>query len=157
MRYANSLDGIISYLTKKHGGNVQEKRIIAITSMSVYEESLENIADLTSDPYFYSEYEPRQWVCWDFREMRIRPTHCTIKTQYLESWVVDGSLDGRCWTVIDWKADNRDFANTWNTASFAVSTPAEFRMIRLTQTGTNGLCDHQLAVGAVELFGTLSE
>jgi hypothetical protein len=47
-----SLEGIISYLTKKHGGNVHEKGIVTITSKSVYDpelqRALKNVADLTS-------------------------------------------------------------------------------------------------------------
>jgi hypothetical protein len=50
LKEAKSLDGVISYLTKKHGGNVQEKGIVTITSQSVYDPhyALTNVADLTS-------------------------------------------------------------------------------------------------------------
>jgi hypothetical protein len=51
MKEAKSLDGIISYLTRKHGGNVQEKGIVRITSKSGYdhppEYGLKNVADPT--------------------------------------------------------------------------------------------------------------
>jgi hypothetical protein len=66
---AKSLDGIISYLTKKHDGNVEEKRIVTITSKSVKVQvkvkdspwySLANIADLTRHWCFKSEDEPSQ-------------------------------------------------------------------------------------------------
>jgi hypothetical protein len=100
------LDGIISDLTKKHGGNVHGKGIVTITSKSVGGgHPVKNVADLTSDSYFYSKNEPGQWVCWDFREMRVRLTHYTIWTSYLNSWVVEGSLDGESWTVIDRKTN----------------------------------------------------
>jgi hypothetical protein len=153
-----SLDGIISYLTKKHGGNVQEKGIVTITSKSVYDSdyALKNAADFPSDSRFFSKSEPGQWICWDFREMRVRPTHYTIKTQYLKSWVVEGSLDGTSWTEIDRQTDNQDFAD-WNRASFAVLNQAEFRFIRLTQTDKTHRGQDYLSLGAVEFFGTLSE
>jgi hypothetical protein len=161
MKEAKSLDGIISYLTKKHGGNVQEKGIVTITSKSVYDDpkcALKNVADLTSDSYFCSTNEPGQWVCWDFREMRVRPTHYTIRTDCLKSWVVEGSLDGSSWTEIDRQTDNYDFNHSYiQTASFAVSKPAEFRFIRLTQIGTNHFRNDQLGLAAVEFFGALSE
>jgi hypothetical protein len=190
MKSAKSLDGVISYLTKKHCGNVQEKGIVTITSKSVWNDDPDyapkNVADLTSDSRFVSQDEPGQSVCWDFREMRVRPTHYTIWTSYLKSssdrlksssdrlksWVVEGSLDGRSWTVIDRQTDNQDFKGGSNTVSFAVSKPAEFRFIRLTQTdkrhdGYDYLthkggdknhygCDY-LLLYAVEFFGTLSE
>jgi hypothetical protein len=116
-----------------------------------------NVADLTSDSNFCSKNEPGQWVCWDFGEMRVRPTHYTIKTLRLKSWVVEGSLDGRSWTEIDRQTDNQDFEDGWNTASFTVSKPAEFRFIRLTQTDKNHVGDNCLVLFAVEFFGTLSE
>jgi hypothetical protein len=52
MKAPKSKEGIISYLTTKHGGNVNEKGIVTITSKSVYSDNpmhaLKNVADLTS-------------------------------------------------------------------------------------------------------------
>jgi hypothetical protein len=95
MKGAKLLDGIISYLTKKHSGNVQEKGIVRITSKSVSDNPkwvLKNVADLTSNSCFWSKDEPGQWVCWDFGEMRVRPTRYTINGEDLKSWVVEGGL-----------------------------------------------------------------
>jgi hypothetical protein len=157
---ANSLPGIISYLTKKHGGNVQEKGIVTITSKSVSDQffrGVENVADLTSGGYFRSTDGPGQWVSWDFREMRVCPTHYTIWAQWLKSWGFEGSLDGSSWTEIDRRTHNEDFKD-WNMGvSFVVSTPAEFRFIRLTQIGTDIDGHDCLCLNAVEFFGTLSE
>jgi hypothetical protein len=88
--------------------------------------------------------------------MCVRPTHCTIRTSRLKSWVVEGALDGRSWTEIDRQKDNRD-VNGWNTASFAVWKPAEFGFIWLTQTDKRLCGDDYLLLCAVEFFGTLSE
>jgi hypothetical protein len=163
---AKSLNGIISYLTKKHGGNVQEKGIVTITSKSVDDDprlAVRNVARLTSGSCFSSkdEYKPGQWVCWDFRDMRVRPTHYTITAVWLKSWVVEGSLDGISWTEIDRQTNNQvfnqDFRACWNTVSFAVSKPAGFRFIRLTQTDKNHAGKDLLVLDAVEFFGTLSE
>jgi hypothetical protein len=161
MQPPESRDGIIGRLAQKQGGNVHEKGIVTITSKSVYVDdpkyAAKNVVDLTSDSYFYSKNEPGQWVCWDFGEMRVRPTHYTIWTGYLQSWVVEGSLDGRSWTEIDRQTDNEDFYE-WNRASFAVSNPAEFRFIRLSQTDKRYFHgDNYLVFYSVELFGTLSE
>jgi hypothetical protein len=165
MKKAKSLEGIISHLTQKPGGNVEEKGIVRITSKSVSSDNpryaQKNVADLTFDSEFWSKNEPCQWICWDFGEMRVRPTHYTLSTRFLKSWVVEGSLDGRSWREIDRQTDNQDFKN-WNTASLAVSNPAEFRFIRLTQTDKThamflGVTDDQLRLRAVEFFGTLCE
>jgi hypothetical protein len=155
-----SVKGIISYLTQKHGGNVHDKGIVTITSKSVDPKyAVRNVADLTSGSEFWSRTEPGQWVCWDFHEMRVRPTHYTIDASWLKSWVVESSLDGEAWTEIDRKTDNQDFKKvSWTmTASFAVSNSAECRFIRLTQTGERHCADHLLRIEAVEVFGTLLE
>jgi hypothetical protein len=155
---AGSLDGIISYLSRKHGGNVHDKGIVTITSKSVDPKyAPRNVADLTSDSSFCSKNEPGQWVCWDFGKMRVRPTHYTIRSAYLKSWVVESSLDGEAWTKIDRKTDNVDFKAWLGPASFAVSKSAECRFIRLTQTGKNHSWNDDLSILAFEVFGTLLE
>jgi hypothetical protein len=129
----NSFDGIISYLTKKHGGNVQEKEIITMTSKSGYRDprstsefALKGIADLTSDSSFFSEQGPGQWICWDFCQMRVRLTHYAICTSALRSWVLEGSLDGAAWTVIDRQTDSWQLSqHGWPEAWFGISNPVE--------------------------------
>jgi hypothetical protein len=164
---AASLDGIVSYLTRKHGGNVQEKGIVTITSKSVSDSAefaLKNVADLTSDSCFCSNrrtYVPGQWVCWDFHEMRVSPIHYTIRSAYLKSWVLEGSLDGNSWTELSRQTDNDKFREGWKTASFAAPDAPESRFIRLTQTDKNYISARNtpalLLLRAVEFFGTLCE
>jgi hypothetical protein len=84
-----------------------------------------NVDDFESDSHFESKNEPDQWVYSDFREMRVRPTHYTLRTVDRKSWVVEGSLGGNSWTEIDRQTDNRDFGGGVNPASFSVSNPAE--------------------------------
>jgi hypothetical protein len=161
MKGEKSLDGIISYLAAKHAGNVHERGIVTVTSKSVRDHdepnyAVTNVADIASTSRFLSGEEPGQWVCWDFREMRIRPTHYTIHGWNVRSCVVEGSLDGESWTEIDRQTDREDFLRL-NTASFAVSSPAEFRFIRLTQTDTNATYGDALELCAVEFFGVLFE
>jgi hypothetical protein len=157
MQEPKSLDGIISLLTKKHGGNVHAKGIVTITSKSValQQQAAENVAALASDSFFASAKGRDQWVCWDFREMRVRPTHYTVKAWLLKSWIVEGSLDGESWTGIDRQTENAHFKDRCNIASFAVLNPAESRFIRLTQADTTET--DRLVLYAVEFFGTISE
>jgi hypothetical protein len=160
LRAEKPLDGIISGLTEKYGGNVHEKGIVIITSKSVREDPSDkfapmNAADLSTSTYFDSDHEAGQWICWDFRDMWIRPTHYTIRTYCLKSWVVEGSLDGENWTEIDRQTNNQDFKDGWNRASFPILRPTECRFIRLTQTGKRYCGDDYLGLCAVEFFGTL--
>jgi hypothetical protein len=168
LKQARSRDGIISYLTKKHGGNVHDKGIVIITSKSVVMDhpdcAVRNIADLTSNSHFQSKDEPGQWICWDFNEMRVRPTHYTFDSVSLKWWVLEGSLDGQAWTEIGGKPkiDRKSgfmaqFMNAADAipilqASFPVSNSAECRFIRLTQTS-----DDSVLMTAFEFFGTLFE
>jgi hypothetical protein len=124
---------------------------------------LSPLVDFTSRSGFSSDDEPGQWVCWDFREMRVRPTHYALSALFLKSWVVEGSMDGVSWWEIDRQTDNQVFAMNptdefnGDDPSFAVSNPAECRCIRLTQTDKGHDGDDFLTLGAVEFFGTLAE
>lgn len=167
----DSLDGIITYLTEKQGGNVQETGIVTITSKSVNPDdprcAVATLADFRSDSHFKSQNEPGQWVCWDFHEMCVRLTHYTMECVYTKSWVIEGSDDGDTWTEIDRQTDNEDFRYSWrktpnrNLAAFAIAiaNQVECRFIRLTQTGKTHPPDPDdlLRICAVEFFGVLSE
>jgi uncharacterized coiled-coil protein SlyX len=159
LKQAKSVNGIISYLTRKYGGNVHDKHIVTITSKSVTDSShaLGNVADLTSESSFISKSEPGQWICWDFHEVRVRPTHYTIKSADLTSWVVEASLDGESWTKVDRKTGSTDLKEKPFLGSFAVSTSAKCRFIRLTQTDTAHTGHHSLTIRSFEVFGTLFE
>jgi hypothetical protein len=119
-----SFDGIISYLTRKHRGNVHDKRIVTITSKSVFCDEPgygpRQVADLTSQLHFQSKDKHGQWISWNFHEMRVRPTHYTI-TGGMSSWVVEGSLDNQVWTEIHRQTNNKDLPTGRETRSFAVA------------------------------------
>jgi hypothetical protein len=164
LKEVSPLDGIISYLTRKYLGNVADMGIVTITSKSVgYDmehgpvRNPGNVADLASCFSFGSQDEPGQWICWDFGKMRLRPTHYTIRTECLKSWVVEGSVEGSSWREIGRETDNQVFKDGEQTASFAVSNAADFRFIRLTQTGRNHNGADDLFLVAVEFFGTFVE
>jgi hypothetical protein len=160
MRRAKSLDGIISSLTRKHGGNVHEKGIVTVTSKSTAGQKSrnapQNCADLTHDSYsFESNNAPGQWVCWDFGDVLVGLTGYTIRAWKVKSWILEGSLDGETWTEIDQVTGNEDFKEDMATASFTLPKPAECRFIRLTQSDKKHNGTHVLNLQAVEFFGTL--
>jgi hypothetical protein len=161
LKEARSLEGIISHLTQKHGGNVHDKGIVTVTSKSVVSgdawNAQRNVVDLASRSYFWSADGPGQWICWDFHEMRFCPTQYTIKSgyPYLKSWMVESSLDGEAWTEIDSRTDNGQLAESPNRASFDISYSAECRFIRLSQTGKNHGGRNNLVIRAFDVFGTV--
>jgi hypothetical protein len=79
------LEGIISYFTREHGGNVHDRGIVKITSSEPYSDSssyaAKNVADLTADSWFYSKNAPNQWLCYDFGDRRINLTHYSIRSR----------------------------------------------------------------------------
>jgi hypothetical protein len=110
-------DGIIAHLTRECGGNVHDSEVVEVTSGSLEKEtkgahshSAKNVVYLETDSCFYAAHRNftkdiphtrNNWVCYDFRERRIVPTHYAIRTSYygshLKSWVVETSVDGEKW------------------------------------------------------------
>jgi hypothetical protein len=163
------LNGNIADLTKQHGGNVHALGIVTITSKSCMEVSSRdlaqrNVADLTTTTIFNSDGDENQWICWDFHQFRIVPTHYSIRTfaaspqgAHLKSWVIESSIDGVNWREIDRQTDSTVLAQSCAVRSFPVSDSAECRFIRLTQTGPNHKNLHTLVFRAFEVFGGLRQ
>jgi hypothetical protein len=155
-------EGMMSYLTQRHGGNVHERGIVAITASSILFDDpnydVANVADLSRSRWFATRNVPNQSVVWDFREMRAFLTAYTLWTVHLKSWDLEGSIDGENWTMLDQHVNSMHFShNDPRRISFRLAVPMECRFIRLTQTGENHWNMHELRLGGVEFFGTLSE
>jgi hypothetical protein len=158
------LDGIIAYLTRKHGGNVHEKGIVTITSKSVYDGGrqypISQLADLHIGSDFWSGNSPNQWICWDFHDLRIRPTRYSIRSGCAsspKSWVVESSIDGVNWILIESQTRNKDLVAKYAVGTYEVDDSRECRFIRLTQTDKNQSADDLLVLSGFEVFGTLIE
>jgi hypothetical protein len=165
----NSLDGIIAYLSRIGRGNVHDLNVVQVTASSRYAQNPvcdpKNIADLEVHSNFGSLNMPNQWICYDFQDMRIRPTHYSIKSSYdarvndanLKSWVVEVSISGSEWDIIDQRDMNNELNGPNRIRSFPVSDVEECRYIRLRQTGKNHSGTDFLIFSAFEVFGTLFE
>jgi hypothetical protein len=104
---------------------------------------------------FWSEDEPGQWLCYDFKSMKVRPTHYEVlgldnnsSNWRPESWVVEGSNDGKSWIEFD----SREKATL---STFSISRSETVRMIRFRQTGPNNGEKHSLVLSGFEVFGSL--
>jgi hypothetical protein len=177
-------DGIIAHLTRECGGNVHDHLVVEVTSGSFEKEALganphsrayankldgaaKNAADLETiscflSPYRKSEEDIRHtgnnWICYDFNERRIVPTHLTIRTHgpggaHPKSWLVETSVDGESWREVAREEDNRDRF----TGTFAVAGSGECRFIRLANIGRNHLGVDCLYISAWEIFGSVVE
>jgi hypothetical protein len=168
MNSSRPLDGIISHLGRKHGGNVHDKRIVIITSSSLYGDDLQYSAKNLGDPgthgIFNSKNEVNQWVQWDFQEMRILPARYSIQTHnspanrcHLKSWVLDGSIDGLRWINLDRQTNHNDLNGSLAVQSFSIAKSVECSFIRLCQTGKNQEHNDMLTLYHFEIFGSLLE
>jgi hypothetical protein len=183
-------DGIIAHLTRECGGNVHDRKVVDVTCGSFEKEivganphsgachnspkwSAKNAADLEADSLFGSAYRERRediphtrnnWICYNFKERRIVPTHYTIRTNgdgpgwaHLKSWLVETSADGESWREVAREENNKQLNGSRFTCTFPVADDRECRFIRLVNIGRNHRGNDMLLISAWEIFGTLVE
>jgi hypothetical protein len=172
-------DGIIAHLTKECSGNVHERKVVEVTSGSFGKPqrlaagSLKNVVEMETGSEFCSAFRPdiediphakNNWVCYDFKERRIVPTHYAIRTQsyraggaHLKSWLVETSADGTSWREVDHKEGSNELNGRYFTGTFPVVGGGECRFIRLVSIGRNHRDNDAIYISAWEIFGSLIE
>jgi hypothetical protein len=156
------LCGIISYLTSQHGGNISDRGIVNVSGSTTFDSRYpaKNAVDLLSTSYFHSQNEPNQWLCYDFKNRKIRPTHYSIhaySNHYLRSWIFEGSIDGSIWIELDRHTDDQTTNSNHPIGTCSISNPCECQFVRLRQTGVTACGSHYLILHAMEIFGDLIE
>jgi hypothetical protein len=159
-------NGIIAGLSRKAGKNPHDAGLIRVTAhttrTSTATDAPQNVLDHDSPSAYWSADKPFPWICFDFRQMRVRPTHYSIRSQTyqvtggnnLKNWVVDGSDDGVFWTELDRELGNAAL-NTGRVASFPLNAANRFRYLRLRLIGKNWAGNNILRLCAIEFFGSL--
>jgi hypothetical protein len=98
------LNGIVSYPTWKCGGHICDHGIVSIDASSVNDPQnwpLRNVAYFENQNGFYTKKEPNSWICYDFKNMHIKPTHYSHYSRrdyngdHLRCWALEGSQDGK--------------------------------------------------------------
>jgi hypothetical protein len=182
--------GIIAHLTRQWGGNVHDRHVADITPGSFQKETVganphsgaygnnldcaaKNAADLESDSRFYSAcrwapedipHTKNNWICHDFKERRIGPTHYAVRTHYgiqgglhLRSCLIETSADGKSWQEVAREDDNDQLNDTYLTGTFALARARECRFIQLVNIERNHSEEDHLAISAWEVFEGLAE
>jgi hypothetical protein len=177
MKRNEPLNGMISHLTREHGGNVHQNGVVTLSAPSrsdLRDSALEHVVDLESSNWYLSVNEPGQWICWDFGERMVLVIMYTIRTFWLRSWVLEGAMNPMDpmdqWTQIDQRMNIEKFeglslfhflpkAARLVVASFSVDNKSlgPFRCIRLRQTDRTFRNEDALRLAGVEFFGTLVE
>jgi hypothetical protein len=163
-------DGIIAHLTRECGGNVHDHHVVEVTSGSfekvthganphsgAYDNKAEcaakNTVDLETDSLFVSAYRDEKgdiphtrsnWVCCDFNERRIAPTHYAIRIhhgnpgdEHLKRLLVETSVDGGNWREVAREQNNKQLNGRRFIDTFTVAGGVESRFIRLVNIGRN--------------------
>jgi hypothetical protein len=162
------LEGIVAYLTRRSGGNVDDRQCVHVFSDSIYGSGYlaKYVADLSSDSHFESTCNPNQSIGYDFKDNQsISPTHYTLRSataydknsHHIKSWVIEVSNDRSSWIEIDRRTNCQDLNSRGIVQTFRISKPSdeEFRYIRLRHTDVNYYGYHYLVLNAFELFGQL--
>jgi hypothetical protein len=171
----NPLDGIIAFMTKKTGRNLHDAGIVLVTSSPPVRPdervAAKNVLDLLKDTVFCSVHkkasediakEPNNWICYDFQDLQIIPTHYTIRSCFggvngfnLKNWVVETSVDSKKWDEADRRDDNTKLNGFNITRTFKVTGRHQGRYIRLVNIGRNHNGNDALSLSSFEIFGFL--
>jgi hypothetical protein len=159
---SDPLIGIISHLTAKCGGNVHHKGVVTVTTNGS-DRNPDAVVDIWTDSYDYLPARENLWICWNFKALRIEPTHYTLRTNnyspnssHLKSWVIKGSENAASWTEIDQRENNGDLNAPLAMKAFAVARSGSFRRIRLRQIGPNHQGNKGLSHTGFEVFGAVT-
>jgi hypothetical protein len=158
-------DGIISYLTAKHKGNLTDLGIVNATSSSQGDGNwaAKWCIDHRCTKAFCSQPKPNQWLQLDFKDASILATHYSILSRqdiergqhHPRSWVVEVGSDGVTWSVVDGRDGDDHLNGKGIHHTFEIATPTAGRYLRLRQTGPTHRNDHYFTFMNLELFGRL--
>ena len=155
--------GIISHLREECGGNVHQQGIVNITESSHNYNECYQVTDYDWRDFWGTDDRPNSWICFDFKEKRVKLTGYSLKSDtrepnwhHLVQWVIEGSNDESSWHEID-RRNTQDLKgpSVVKTYSCGGEISEGFRFIRLRQTGKNSYGYDYLFLAAIEFFGTL--
>jgi hypothetical protein len=119
------------------------------------------VADVPDNSGCQWKNSPDDWICSNFKDLTIRPTHYSLRAGYgrgssfgLNDWVIEGSNDGKSWAEFDQRKHNSELDAMNAVKLFQTSRSDEVRMIRLRQLKMRGT-SKRLALSGFEVFGSL--
>lgn len=157
-------EGIISHIQKL---NQNCDNCIDVTSSSIYcddEEFNPRKAILFDETKksFGSLNQKGSWICIDFKEYKVSPSHYTIRSSHAfcnlpKSWVIEGSNDCDQWEVLDEEINNSSIKQNNVVHTFEMNKPSSkaFRYIRMKNTGPDWGGSNYLFINAIEFYGKL--
>jgi hypothetical protein len=105
------------------------------------------------------------WLCYDFRQATVIPTFYSLRSrrdlgqnsENPRSWVIEGSLDGEEWEILDERNNRMELNGAGQIAAFPMSRELECRFIRIRITGPTHAGHNYLTICIFEIFGTIQQ
>lgn len=156
------------YLTDKTGGNIHDNGTIEVTTNSIREsyEHPKCLLDFKESNYYAAKFgESNFWVCFDFKDMKIKLTNYSIKSfassidGHLKNWVIEISNDGNVFKTIDSHSNNSELKGRLITKTFTIQSCVFARYYRLRHINEFWGCDskHSSGFAKIEFYGELQE
>lgn len=155
--------GIFNYFQTETNGQIEKE--IDFTSSSLYSISYppKNVALFDDkNSLFISQDVAGSWICFDFKDHRVTPTHYTMRSYcwsennwHPRNWVVEGSCDNSKWEIIDDEKECSLVRGSSLVHTFKMNQPKseKFKYIKLRATGPNWYNNNYFAFESLELYG----
>ena len=155
-------DGIINYLRKQTNNQIENE--IKITASSILRNDVNDYGPYNSiqyenQKYFCTQNSPNSWICFEFKNYQIIPTHYTIRSRnggyYAPiNYKIEVSNDNSTWYEID-KQNGGPFTNGQQ-ATFTIPIDKNkqkvAKYIRLTQTVKDSNGSDYLCFESIEFY-----
>jgi hypothetical protein len=160
------LDGIVSFLTRKFGGNIHDLGVVEVSASSQNwpRRRVSVIVDFRGTlSCFATQDVANSWICINFKTRGIRASHYSIQTRtdsdsnLPRSWVLEGSDDRENWTIFDTRQANNELTGIGCVKTFSIANPRFVRLIRIRQTGPSSSSNDMLILQSLEFFGSIRE
>lgn len=161
----NEFKGIISYLRNESKQNIENS--INVTSSSIYNNNqdfspIKAVLYEENNKDFGSDSIKNSWICIDFKEHRIQPTHYTIKSGHIypnlpRNWVIECSNDNDKWEIVDEETNNSTLRNNDSVHTFEMNKQNlnEYRYIRMRNAGPDWCGSYFIFINSIEFYGKL--
>ncbi|OHS96521.1 hypothetical protein TRFO_09907 [Tritrichomonas foetus] len=156
-------EGIIARLTHEIGGNVHEFGVVTLSGNYFNEENHQKLGGIVThnwNGHYESSNQKDSWIQFFFYHKKVTINKYSIMTWngttgHMVMWKLEGSNDGKEWTLIDTKNNVTQLCSPNSKCVFRCKYVDSFNTIRITQTGNNSGGDDVLNVTNIEFYGTI--
>ena len=168
----NELSGIIDYLQKQNGADLESNNILKLSGGGVHNPAypITNLikynSNNMSNEFYYNYYSGTPsssdgWIEFDFLNKTINLTSYTIRTggYYPKSWRIVGSNDHQIWEDIDHRVNNSELKGDYKQHRFEnTKSDKSYRYIRYIQEEewSGSQYNYFIHLTRIEFFGSIS-